>query len=570
MYHYQSNLERSNEAYLAVLFVTPFSVRIMKKVMLYVRKSLDRSDRQVASIDSQIAEMTKTAKRLGLVIVDVLIEQKSAKKPGRPVFNQLIERIQNGEAQGILCWKLNRLARNPVDAGTISWLLQGNIIQAIYSKERTYLPSDNVLMMQIDFGIANQFIKDLSSDTNRGLRDKARNGWMPQSSLPIGYLHHPKKQNARKQIICDPARFPIIKELWKLMLSGAYSVMDIKRVADQMGLVNPKGKSYALNTFHLLFKNPMYYGKFYWKDEHGNRVLYQGKHQAVVSEEQFRTVQDIIHEKYRNANRHRKHTFTYRGLLSCGECKGYVTAERKYQAICAACKHKYSIVSNEVCRNCKTPLSKMIDPTIIDITYYRCTKKKHKDCSQKAITEEMIEHQLEQALKDISIPQGIYEFATQHIASYIRDQHKDDEPLLDSLRKKKERVNAKLHKLIDMQLSGDIPRERADQVRIGYEKELEQIERSIFKKENAQSISLYESTSYLEYAQNCLERFKSGDQKTKKELIGFLCSNLTIRDKTLYFSTKKAPQVLDSLRNHLYSYSGGSNVKLCEYIRVLG
>jgi len=64
----------------------------------------------------------------------------------------MIERVHRGEAQGIICWKLDRLARNPVDGGSINWMLQEGIIKHIKTFERNYYPTDNVLMMSVEFG----------------------------------------------------------------------------------------------------------------------------------------------------------------------------------------------------------------------------------------------------------------------------------------------------------------------------------------------------------------------------------------------------------------------------------
>ena len=537
----------------------------MIKYFLYARKSQDRTDRQVMSIDGQINEVKRFAKSQGYLIVDILIEQKSAKKPGRPIFNEMIERLEKGEANGILCWKLNRLARNPKDAGTISWMLQTNVIQAIHSHERSYLPTDNVLMMQIDFGIANQFIKDLSGDVKRGLRDKATNGWIPTSILPIGYTHHPDTQNARRQVIRDEKRFPIVKELWRLMETGAYSVHDMKVIADQLGLQNRNGKQYALNTFHLLFKNPVYYGKFYWKDENGNLILYEGKHEATVSELSFRKVQTILANRSRQT-RPQSHCYTYRGLIACGSCHGHVTAERKRQVICTNCKHKYSIITNEVCRKCNTPLSKMRDATIIEKVYYRCTRKKDLSCQQRAMTESAIEAEIIQILEGISIPDELYNWSKLHIHGHAQKSHADESLLLDSLRRKKDKVKIKIKKLIDLRVSGELSKEQTEIVAQEYETELLSIEGRIFQKENALAIAIHDSNSYLDFAQNCINRFKNGDQVVKKELTAFFCSNLTILDKSLYFSTKKAPDVLSSLQKLLFSYSDGSNLKICEII----
>ena len=100
------------------------------KYFLYARKSSEGEDRQVSSIESQIDELTKLAERNNITITEVFSEAKSAKAPGREVFRKMIDRIKKGEANGILCWKLNRLARNPIDGGEIS---QGRLLWAIYT-----------------------------------------------------------------------------------------------------------------------------------------------------------------------------------------------------------------------------------------------------------------------------------------------------------------------------------------------------------------------------------------------------------------------------------------------------
>ena len=155
------------------------------KYFLYARKSSEAEDRQVASIGSQIDELTKLAKRENLEIANTFSESQSAKEPGRPLFNEMIDKIHKKEIQGIICWKLDRLARNPVDGGQINWMLQQGIIRHIQTFERSYYPTDNVLMMSVEFGMANQFIRDLSQNTKRGLKAKAERGWYPTFATTI-------------------------------------------------------------------------------------------------------------------------------------------------------------------------------------------------------------------------------------------------------------------------------------------------------------------------------------------------------------------------------------------------
>jgi len=94
-----------------------------KKFFLYARKSTDVEDKQVLSIDAQLTELREYAVREGIEISAEIVEKQSAKVPGRLIFGEMIKRIERGEANGILAWHPDRLARNSVDGGRIIYLL---------------------------------------------------------------------------------------------------------------------------------------------------------------------------------------------------------------------------------------------------------------------------------------------------------------------------------------------------------------------------------------------------------------------------------------------------------------
>ena len=72
------------------------------RYFLYARKSTDVEDKQILSIEAQLAELQALAKQERLNVVEVFVEKKSAKMPGRPVFNEMMARIQKGEGPGDL------------------------------------------------------------------------------------------------------------------------------------------------------------------------------------------------------------------------------------------------------------------------------------------------------------------------------------------------------------------------------------------------------------------------------------------------------------------------------------
>src|SRR3989344_5277859 len=244
------------------------------KYFLYARKSSESEDRQVQSIDDQVNRLKKFASDFNLDIKKTYTEAKSAKKPNnRPLFDEVIQRIENGEADGILCWQINRLSRNPIDSGKLSWLLQKGVLKSIQTIDRQYLPDDNVLLFNVESGMANQFIIDLRKNTKRGVEGKLQRGWLP-SRAPLGYLN----DKIAKVITKDSERFSIVRKMWDLMLTGSYTPPKILEIANnEWGLRTIKykregGKELSLSGIYRMFTNIFYTGIVEW-----DRQQYKGK-----------------------------------------------------------------------------------------------------------------------------------------------------------------------------------------------------------------------------------------------------------------------------------------------------
>src|SRR3989344_2610175 len=94
-------------------------MNITLKYYIYIRKSTDEEDRQVLSLESQLNELKEFAEREHIEIVETFIEKKTAKVPGREVFNNLLDKIEASIPHqfGILSWHTDRLSRNSVAGG---------------------------------------------------------------------------------------------------------------------------------------------------------------------------------------------------------------------------------------------------------------------------------------------------------------------------------------------------------------------------------------------------------------------------------------------------------------------
>ena len=509
------------------------------KYFLYARKSSESEDRQMASIEDQIAEAKKLVEKYNINVVDVIEESKSAKEPGRVGFNSMLKRIHKGEAQGILTWKLNRLARNPIDGGQISWMLQQNIIKHIQTFERDYNPTDNVLLMQVEFGMANQYVKDLSLDVKRGMRQKAERGWYPIAQLPFGYVHKSRfVLGVDDEIIPDAQQFQTLKNLWKLFLTGKYSITSIKKRGDVMGFKNKCGKVFARSSYYNILTNEFYCGYYHWRDKDGNIIRYKGKHRVVINPIEFQKVQIILHGSPTSVLRERKYDFPYRGIIKCGECGCTVTPDHKLQVICTNCKYKYSIKNRTACPRCATEYSKMPNPSIIDILYYHCGKSKGK-CSQGAITRDLIETSTEAELKKITLNKDLYSWSI-NMLKQGENAIEESEKIIKGLKKRKTELEDRISGLINLRADGEINTEQFNSSMIKSQKEISSVKFEI-EKTKKQNIEWYEEKQRdYKFALEVLERFKDGDDAVKTDILKELSSNLTLLNKKLCITTKKS------------------------------
>lgn len=155
-----------------------------KKFFIYARKSTDSEDRQVRSINDQIAELKELAKKENLEIVDIFVEKQTAKKPGRPVFAEMLKRIEAGKAEGILARHPNRLARNSVDGGQIIYLVDTGVIKELKFPTFWFDPTpQGKFMLSIDSGQSKYYIDNLSENIKRGHRQKLSRGCVPKWHL---------------------------------------------------------------------------------------------------------------------------------------------------------------------------------------------------------------------------------------------------------------------------------------------------------------------------------------------------------------------------------------------------
>ncbi len=388
----------------------------MNKFFIYIRKSTDEDDRQVLSLEAQETELLEFAQKDSLEVAGIFKESQTAKEPGRPIFNQMLERIEKDEAKGILAWHPDRLARNSVDGGWIIYLIDTGKIEKL--KFPTFWFEDTPqgkFMLNIAFGQSKYYIDNLSENVKRGLRQKVRRGVFP-GPAPTGYLN----DKISHTIVPDLERFSMIKKLFELYTTGNYSLKDLTKI----GLISQNGKYLSVSNIQRLLNNPFYYGTFIFKGE-----LHQGIHKPAITKKLFDKCQKIMKDKSKPKKKSARE-YPFRGLLKCGECGYGITADTKIK------------------KSGRT------------YTYYLCTKKgTGPKCSQLYIREENLAEQISKILQKVSLSSAWDRKMIKELNKEKESNQQAQLSFAQNLKLKIKECEDKLDKLLDAHLEGVISKE---------------------------------------------------------------------------------------------------------------
>ena len=212
----------------------------MIKYIAYCRKSTDEPDRQILSIEAQVAELEEHAAKEGLKIVSFITENKTAKEPGREKFAEVLKEIEDGKAGGIFSWHPDRLARNSVDGGKIIYLLDtGKLLDLKFPSFWFENTPQGKFMLNIAFGQSKYYVDNLSENVKRGNRQKLRRGEWPNQAQ-FGYL------NINKKIEVDNKRAKYVQKAFQLFATGGYGYADIRQFFNQNKIFNKSGHELTL------------------------------------------------------------------------------------------------------------------------------------------------------------------------------------------------------------------------------------------------------------------------------------------------------------------------------------
>ncbi len=473
---------------------------MIQKFFLYSRKSTDVEDKQVLSIEAQLVELRALAKQENLEIVEELIEKQSAKIPGRTIFDAMVERIENGEANGILAWHPDRLARNSVDGGRIIYLLDtGKLAGLKFPTFWFESTPQGKFMLNIAFGQSKYYVDNLSENTKRGLRQKVRRGECP-GFAPIGYIN----DSRTKTVVVDKKKSVVIRKAFELYAQNTSRLEDIANFLAQKGIVSRSGKILKRDRISFMFSNPFYVGLFRY-----NKEVHEGKHQPIVSKKIFDQVQEILRQRGRPHHKTKNEPQAFCGLLKCGICGMGITAETKLKRQKNGNEHFY--------------------------VYYRCTRKnKLVKCREPFIRQEELDEQISSLLQKFSLKQDWADELLEMLNKERTKSVQSSAVFVQEQRNQIQSINTKLQRLLDGYLEQIIEQETYRNEKAKLLSEKKSLEEQAVRLEQKQIGWLGPMSEWIQEARNLPKIAAEGNLFEKKvaakEIFG---SNLTLSQKQL-------------------------------------
>ena len=467
-----------------------------KKFFIYTRKSTDDKDRQVRSIADQLSELKELALKEQLEVVDVFVEKQTAKIPGRPVFGEMLERMEKGEATGILAWHPDRLARNSVDGGKIIYLVDTGVISEMKFPTFWFDPTpQGKFMLSIAFSQSKYYVDNLSENIKRGHRNKVKDGIWPQMS-PLGYI------NKDKRIVPDPEIAPLIKKTFEAYSTGSFTLRQLRDKFNALGLKRKSGKELAVSNYQKLLKNPIYTGLMRYNGE-----IFEGKHEPIISKKLFDSVQEVMMRKSKPKSRELK-DYLYRGFFRCGECGCFITTE-----------------------------------TQKGHNYLRCTKRKN-PCSQRYTREEIITSEIEKEIKKVSLPDDWASWMLEENRKDMLSEAQSSTLFADSTKAEISLLDSKIEKLMNAYLENALSLEEYRDAKSALinQKQLLKEKLSAFEQKENNRFELTEK--FLKYN---MELANDGTNEENLHLFKKVGSNFEIKDRTVFFEPRGARKnLLDS------------------------
>lgn len=420
------------------------------RVGLYMRLSREDGDKEESSSVTNQREMLKryvSEQENFFIVKEYVDDGYTGTNFDRPGFKQMIEDIEAGIIDTVITKDLSRLGRERLGVGhyTEIYFPEHNVRYiALLDNIDTYIDSGMNDMAPFKGVINDMYVRDISKKIRSSLIERKKAGNFLGVTAPYGYQKDP---NNKFHLIINEKEAEVVKRVFRLYLEGN-GLTRIAQILTKDGIPVPGesrdiGKtrrtalysSWKQTTIRRILDNRVYLGelvqfkrrKINYKSKRRinvpeeERYICKGTHEAIIDEEDFNTIQNIL--KKNKSFKGTRHDYLFKGLLYCAECGARLNitysnyalkkyGEYRYTTIC----YSYSRLYSDICTRhsnsipeleevlikhikevCKRYINENLQDELISMA------KKQKQLELKQITNEKKLETISQKISDIGL-----------------------------------------------------------------------------------------------------------------------------------------------------------------------
>ncbi|WP_196600065.1 recombinase family protein [Pectinatus frisingensis] len=339
-----------------------------KKAAIYRRVStLHQADKD--SLPMQRNDMINYAKYvLNINNYEVFTDAGySGKNTDRPAFQDMMQRVKNGEFSHILVWKIDRISRNLLDFSSMYATCKS--LGVIFISKNEQFDTSTAMgeaMLKIILVFAELERNMTSERVSATMISRANDGHWNGGRVPFGYFF----DKISKTFAIKNDEAAVIHNIYDTY-EREHSVVNTTQIINESGSRSRRGYKWTPTTTNIILRNPFYVGVLRYNRQSESQSTFKLKdksewiiipdhHPAIIEKEQFELCATWLKKNQRihgvAGHSQRKNIHIFAGLIHCGYCGSLMIATlgRKFTSgyrpsmyICSEkriskkCKNKY-------------------------------------------------------------------------------------------------------------------------------------------------------------------------------------------------------------------------------------
>ncbi len=320
---------------------------------LYVRVSTDAQREEGYSIEAQQEMLTAYCVSRGISRYRLYIDGGfSGSNIDRPEMTRLIEDIRQDRVSHVIVYKLDRLSRSQKDT---LYLIEDVLIPhgvsfvSLNENMDTATPIGRA-MLGIMSAFAQLERETIRERTRMGMRERVKSGlWPGGGKIPFGYDYDPAQGILVPNADADTVRlmYRLYESGWSTAAIARHTGLKYERLAEQ---VLRRKTNAGFITY--------------------NGVSYRGRHQPLISEQEYRDTMALMAERSRGAAVPAKNLLA--GFLECGVCGAKMRYQKwgkaGYKIYCySQDKGKPHLAKSTACDNSRIPAAELEQTVLRDL-----------------------------------------------------------------------------------------------------------------------------------------------------------------------------------------------------------